>query len=438
MPESDSDAPSFALSVTVTDPTLVEWLEEIPDEHLDARVQDTLRAGHFVLNLVQAAAGEEQMSRYFRPVTDQMGRLEDTLAEIMGRAQASQRIGKLGEQFAVNQLTEAFPGDRFEDVSSRAQEADIRAFFDVGDEDPVEARIEVKLYSDDVPSKELTKFRRDLEATNVRFGLMVSMASRLTGMKTPLKIEEEGGRVAVFVSRAGLDGVRLITAAAMLKAIILYHARAGAAHRLTAAAIRQAWARLSAEVADLEEIAHQVATFRDTVRSVSGDLTIRLADLADRASDASIRLRASVQRLTARLRDELDSLPAADETPALPAPTPPDAVLAELVRLADAKDKRAPALRRLHELAAASGLDIHLADDGTWTLSRAGTPIARTGGTKTRLDVVFPAGDAPAEVDPAVEELRSQEIIVSGKDPDLMLARVEARLLQVAPVSRKA
>jgi hypothetical protein len=237
---SDVDAPSFKLKVEITDPSLVEWLEEIPEEHLGARVQDTLRAGHFVLNLVQAAAGEEQMSRYFRPVTDQMERLEGTLEDIMGRARVSQQIGKLGEQFAVNQLTEAFPGDRFEDVSGKAQEADIRAYFDVGDEQPVEARIEVKFYSDDVPTAQLDKFRRDLKKTGVRFGLMVSMASRLTGMQTPLKIEEGEGALAVFVSRAGLDGVRLIAAAAMLKAIILYHARAGAAHRLTAAAIRQA------------------------------------------------------------------------------------------------------------------------------------------------------------------------------------------------------
>jgi hypothetical protein len=425
---SDTDAPSFKLAATITDPNLVSWLEEIPEEHLSARVEDTLRAGHFVLNLVQAAAGEEQMSRYFRPVTDQMEGLKGILDEIMGRASASQQIGKLGEQFAVSQLTEAFPGDHFEDVSGKAQEADIRAWFDVGDEQPVEARIEVKLYTNDVPTAELDKFRRDLKTTGVRFGLMVSMASRLTGMQTPLKIEELEGALAVFVSRAGLDGVRLIAAAAMLKAIILYHARAGAAHRLTAAAIRQAWSRLSVEVEELQDIARRVADFRTTVRTVAGDVAVRLNELADRASDADIRLRHAVQRLTGRLRDELDALPSDDQPPALPAPTPPDAVLAELDRLGKAKDKRAPAFRRLHELAESHGLDIHLAEDGTWTLSRSGKRIAYTVGTKNRLDLVFPAGDTLTEIDPTIEEVKSQEITIFGKDPAAMLARVEARL----------
>jgi len=430
---SDTDAPSFKLRVEITDPNLVAWLEEIPEEHLGARVQDTLRAGHFVLNLVQAAAGEEQMSRYFRPVTDQMERLEETLEDIMGRARASQQIGKLGERFAVNQLTEAFPGDRFEDVSGKAQEADIRAYFDVGDDVPVEARIEVKFYSDDVPTAELDKFRRDLKKTGVRFGLMVSMASRLTGMQTPLKIEEEEGALAVFVSRAGLDGVRLIAAAAMLKAIILYHARAGAAHRLTAAAIRQAWSRLSAELEELQEVARQVAEFRSTVRTVAADVAGRLNELADRASDADIRLRHAVQRLTGRLRDELDALPSDDQPPALPAPTPLDAVLAELDRLGKAKDKRAQAFRCLHELAEANGLDIYLSEDGTWTLSRSGKHIAHTAGTKSRLDVVFPVGDTLTEIDPTVEEAKNREITISGKDPAALLARVEARLRELIP-----
>jgi len=424
----NTDAPSFKLRVEITDPNLVEWLEEIPEDHLSARVQDTLRAGHFVLNLVQAAAGEEQMSRYFRPVTDRMERLGETLDDIMGRARASQQIGKLGERFAVNQLTEAFPGDRFEDVSGKAQEADIRAWFDVGDEQPVEARIEVKLYTNDVPTAELDKFRRDLKKTGVRFGLMVSMASRLTGMQTPLKIEELEGALAVFVSRAGLDGVRLIAAAAMLKAIILYHARADAAHRITAAAIRQAWSRLSVEIEELQEIARRVADFRSTVRTVAADVARNLNELADRASDADIRLQLAVQRLSGRLRDELDALPSADQPPVLPAPTPPDTVLEELDRLAKAKDKRASVFRRLHELAEANGLDIHLADDGTWTFSRSGSLIARTAGTKTRLDVVFPAGDGMVEVDSTAEEVKDGQITLSGKDAAAMLARVEARL----------
>ena len=429
MPENEEAAPTFHLDLEITDPTLVEWLEELADDQVQPRVEDTLRAGHFVLNLVQAAAGEEQMARYFRPVTEKMGRLEDTLEDIMGRARASQRIGKLGERFAVSQLTEAFPGDSFEDVSSGAEQADIRAFFDVGGDEPQEARIEVKFYSDDVPTKELNKFRRDLERTDVKFGLMVSMASRLTGMKSPLKIEEEGGRIAVFVSRAGLDGVRLVAAAAMLKAIIIYHTRAEAVQRVSATAIHQAWSRLSSEFEEIEAIARQVARFRDSVWAAADSLTGQLRALADSASDADIRLRHAVQRLAGRLHAELEALPYSGERPALPEPSPPDVVLAELDRLKKAKDKREAAFSRVHQQAEKHGLDIRIEDDGSWLFLKEGTEVARTAGAKNRLDLVFPAAPDGEELRliSGLEKEKKEGIVVDGTDIEAFTKRVGER-----------
>jgi hypothetical protein len=429
MPDNDASEPTFHLDLDISDPTLVEWLEELPDDQVQPRVEDTLRAGHFVLNLVQAAAGEEQMARYFQPVTSQMTRLEETLDDIMGRAKASQRIGKLGERFAVSQLTEAFPGDSFEDVSAGAEQADIRAFFDVGGDEPKEARIEVKFYTDDVPTKELKKFRRDMEKTGVKFGLMVSMASRLTGMKSPLKIEEDGGRIAVFVSRAGLDGVRLVAAAAMLKAIIIYHSRAEALQRVSATAIHQAWSRLSAEVEEIEAIARQVAQFRDSVWATADSLTEQLRALADGASDADIRLRHAVQRLTNRLHAELEALPYSGDRPALPEPSPPDAVLAELSRLKNRKDKRAAAYSRVHEQAEKHGLDIRIEDDGTWLFLKEGTEVARTAGAKNRLDLVFPPAPQGEELRliSGLEKERKEGIVVDGTDIEAFTARVGER-----------
>lgn len=47
--------------------------------------------------------------------------------------------------------------------------------------------------------------------------------------------------------------------------------------------------------------------------------------------------------------------------------------------------------------------------------------------------VAMPDTDAPwfklkVEIDPAIEDVKNQEITISGKDPAAMLARVEARL----------
>ena len=364
MTDSDAAAESFHLDIEITDEALAEWLRELPDDQLAARVEDTLRAGHLVLNLVQAAAGEDQMARYFRPVTERMDDLKGTLDEIMERAQKSQRLGEIGEEIVTRQLEASFPGDSFKVVSEQAGEADIEARFDLGRLPETEARFEVKLYSRDVPGPELDKFRRDLKKTGVKYGLMVSLSSRLTGVRGPLFIEDSGDYTAVFLPNAGLDGVRLMAATAMLKAIILYHARSAAARRVPAAAVERAWDRISIEIEQIEQIVRDVDGFRNSVRTAEAAMTEHMNRLADGATYIHANLHTAVRNLTAHLYDELVALPSEERKPALKRPTPADAVLVELDRLQKDKDKRAAACRRLHEVVAKAGHEILIADDG--------------------------------------------------------------------------
>ena len=77
------EAPSFELNVEITQPELAEWLASVPEGELGREVENTLRAGHMVLTMVQAASGEEAMRRFFRPVTESMGDLQDTLNTLL-------------------------------------------------------------------------------------------------------------------------------------------------------------------------------------------------------------------------------------------------------------------------------------------------------------------------------------------------------------------
>ena len=428
MPDDDASEPTFHLDLDISDPALVEWLEELPDDQVQARVEDTLRAGHFVLNLVQAAAGEEQMARYFRPVTDRMDVLRQTLDDFILRAQKSQRLGEMGEEIVAQRLGESFPGDSFEVVSHRANAADIEAWFEVGADDPVQARIEVKNYTNVVPTQEIEKFRHDLVSTRVQYGLMISLASRLTGVKGSLKLEETESYTAILVSGAGAEGVNMIAATAMLKAIMLYHTRAAAARRIPASAIEQAWSRMSAEIDELKRVAAEVASIRQSVKDIKSSLVTQLEGLDDRAHVSSILLEQAVSRLTGRIYDELQALPSVARAPALPQPTPPDSVLAELERLETSRDKRAAAFRKVRDLAEKNGVDIHIDEDGSWRFMKGDREIARTAGTKTRLDVVFGV-DPREEVSVAgtAETLRGDSLIVDGKDPEAFATRVGKR-----------
>ena len=428
MTDPDTAIESFHLDLEITDEALVEWLRELPDEQLAARVEDTLRAGHLVLNLVQAAAGEDQMARYFRPVTERMDDLKGTLDEIMERAQKSQRLGEIGEEIVTRQLEASFPGDSFKVVSEQAGEADIEARFDLDPLPETEARVEVKLYSRDVPGPELEKFRRDLKKTGVRYGLMVSLSSRLTGVRGPLFIEDTNDYTAVFLPNAGLDGVRLMAATAMLKAIILYHARSAAARRVPAAAVERAWDRIQTEIEQIEKTVRDVDAFRQSIRKAEAAMTRQMNDLADDATLIHANLHTAIRNLTVHLYDELAALPSEERRPALEAPTPADAVLAELDRLENAGDKRAAAFRRLHEAVTTAGHEVLLDDQGGWHLVSGGKEKAQVGVTKTRIDVVFPITKTTIELDTAVEKQKGDTIVVSGSDLEAMAKRVGERL----------
>ena len=428
MTDPDAGTESFHLDIEITDEALTDWLRELPDDQLAARVEDTLRAGHLVLNLVQAAAGEDQMARYFRPVTERMDDLKGTLDEIMERAQKSQRLGEIGEEIVTRQLEASFPSDSFKVVSDQAGEADIEARFDLGPLPETEARVEVKLYSRDVPGAELDKFRRDLKTTGVKYGLLVSLSSRLTGVRGPLFIEDTGDYTAVFLPNAGLDGVRLMAATAMLKAIILYHARSDAARRVPAAAVERAWDRINTEIEQIEKIVRDVDSFRASIRKAEAVMTRNMNDLADNATLIHANLHTTVRNLTVHLYDELVALPSEERKPALKSPTPADTVLAELDRLEKERDKRAGAFRRLHEAVTKAGHEISLDDEGVWHILRDGEEKAHTEVTKTRVDVVFPVTETTIELETAIEKQKSDTIVVSGSDLEAFAKRVGERL----------
>jgi hypothetical protein len=427
MTDTASEADIFRLDIEISDQNLVEWLRELPEDQLASRVEDTLRAGHLVLNLVQAAAGEDQMARYFRPVTDRMEDLKDTLDDIMVRAQKSQRLGEIGEDVVVRQLKESFPGDTFTVISDQAGEADIDARFDLEPHAEATAKVEVKLYSNDVPTPELEKFRRDLKQTGVRYGLMVSLSSRLTGVRGPLFVEETGDYTAVFLPNAGLDGVRLMAATALLKAIILYHARSAAARRVPAAAIERAWDRVNAEIEQIEAIVRDVDSFRALVRKAEAEMTEHMNNLADSATWIHAKLHTAVRNLTGHLYDELAGLPTEERAPRLAPPTSADAVLAELDRMDGEKDKRAPAFRRIYEVVTNADHQILIDDDG-WHILGNGEEKGHTTVTKTRVDVVFTVTDSKVEIDRSIEKLKDDTVIVNGKDIDAMAKRVAERL----------
>ena len=404
---------------------LIDWLESLPASRRAEIAEQALAVGYQVLTYAQASATEEAAARFFRPVIDGMSTLNTNLETLMKYSEKSQRIGELGEAIVAQQLQSAMPTDRFKLVSDEGHRADVDAWFNLGDGVEERAIVEVKLYTNAVPTPEIEKFRSDLRIQGVRYGLMVSLASRLTGFGGQFEIEATEDYIAVLVPDAGRDGARLYWGASLLKALMLFERRGGG--RLDAEQITQAWRRLQAHFDQLEEAARQVGQFKKAVRDAQGKLNTTLDALVDQAMSAELRLTSLTQQLSVRVQEELRDLRTTNGAPALPPPPNPDQVLAFLAAIPE-KDKRGPALRAIAE--ACAGRDGGLAVDGDkLVLVRGDRRIAETGGSSSRVDVNwYTSGADEVRIRPGLEKWKDGTVVIDGKDAGALAARLMARL----------
>ena len=118
---------TFELKTSIEHPELVEWLNSIPEADLPQKIENALLAGNFILELVQASSGEEQMKKFFSPVLTKMDDLNLMISTLLGNAPKSQKLGELGELIVEKQLSNAFPTDSFEILSQEGHQADLHA-----------------------------------------------------------------------------------------------------------------------------------------------------------------------------------------------------------------------------------------------------------------------------------------------------------------------
>jgi hypothetical protein len=254
---------------------------------------------------------------------------------------------------------------------------------------------------------------------------MVSLTSRLSGITGPLHLEETPNYLAAFVPNAGLDGHRLLCAAAMLKAIVLYQART--ACLIPTGAIEQAYLRLNSELQELKEVAAEVHDFKNSLQEAQQNLAGIFSKVTEQAISAECRLRYALERITSRLVEELVGLPQTSIT-LLPS-VDPDAVLAFLDNFRHLNDSRLSAFEAVYDLSQRLGLQVRL-NENHWQLLRDGVVVAWTEGTKTRLDVCVPMDfttNPEISVDTRLEKIKNSHIVIAGT-PEKMVARLERRL----------
>ncbi|MDA7573927.1 hypothetical protein N8751_01470, partial [bacterium] len=108
-------------------------------------------------------------------IRDQYQKIVDIVANITGKANKSAHQGQIGENYVLNILKDAYPRAIIDLSVSDAHQADIHMNID----GLPDIFVEVKNYTNTVPSKEVEKFKNDLVRNNISLGLFLSFGQKI-------------------------------------------------------------------------------------------------------------------------------------------------------------------------------------------------------------------------------------------------------------------
>ena len=127
-------------------------------------------------------------------------RIMDMVETFTGKTKTSQSKGAIAENFIEDTLIKEFPNDTVDRCSGTAHEADMQL---LSTEHP-KIIIESKNYTSVVQSKEIDKLKKDMETTNIKFGLFISLNSKITGKKH-MEIERFDDKLIMYISNIGFN-----------------------------------------------------------------------------------------------------------------------------------------------------------------------------------------------------------------------------------------
>ena len=197
----------------------ISYIEKIEKTKLNSTLQMAISIG---LKSIQMSEVNMDCHSYIDPIkkivqdkteenTDYLLNISDKLDDLLHIKTNSSRKGKLSEDICRNLLIKNYPSWDIIDVSQLGYEGDCRIYgTPIG-----QILYEFKSYDQNVNRDQINKFVRDLEHTNINYGIFVSNTSGIVGKKN-IEWEMIDNKLIVFVSNMGLDGYGCILGTELL------------------------------------------------------------------------------------------------------------------------------------------------------------------------------------------------------------------------------
>jgi len=139
-------------------------------------------------------------------INNNMLSLRGSIDQIIKNTSNSALKGKIGENLVEDIININFPDDTIEYKGNQSYEGDYHMHLkNIGT-----ILIEVKTYSQNVPTSELTKFKRDMVRSGLKAGIFISTTSGIIGKKR-YEIEKlNTEQIIIYIPNSGLEGSSII------------------------------------------------------------------------------------------------------------------------------------------------------------------------------------------------------------------------------------
>ena len=145
-----------------------------------------------------------RVSNCLQLVTNTCGCCEQIseLSDIFNTGGNSSKNGQIGEIFASELFTKRNPDINYIDTAKIPKSGD--AIIDINNHSISKIMIDYKNYDSQIPSDEIIKLKRDMDAQNINYGILLSYNSKISKKKY-IDYEIIGNKIIVYVASYGMD-----------------------------------------------------------------------------------------------------------------------------------------------------------------------------------------------------------------------------------------
>ena len=207
------------------DTELNNWILTIPEHERITIVNRYLKLGYITGTLCQTTVNP--MNNIFDPIktkldtisnnnssdlnlisakiNENLDRVKNSIEHLSANNYKSVLKGQYGENLVENIIDQNFPDYSIVDTTKKDSASDYQLITNLGDR----ILIEVKNYSNVVPTTEVTKFIKDISQSSSKVGLFISLNSGISNRRR-FAIENIDGKKIIFIPKSGIDGASII------------------------------------------------------------------------------------------------------------------------------------------------------------------------------------------------------------------------------------